>query len=733
VVEGGANVNSALSEQKSLITSLEQKYADADNRLKTLNKTMEFLQQIGVKANQAISSEFIKTSKETENFGRQLIKAREEMEKLGKAQDKLKTSTPQGTALPITAASGQAAIGGNFNQIIGQQDLLRSRFERSAQALTKVKEETDKATGSMRSLQGASLLTTSILTKAGVPGAEAISVIFRQFAEEGLTIDKLLTSKTFAFGVISALVIGSTQALKSVADDINASAQSLLKAQEQFSRVSRIGQQGGSAQAEADLRKLERAQRDVNFERERGNAIRAAEIARTEIGGGASEQELGRLQNELRRLQQQKSFAPAIFGGPTADDIRKAQNELTAAIGGNSSPQVQDALLAKARRDFSERQLKLLKDADPSNVFNQTFNSLQDQARTTGRTKELKEFIDTLKQMAEAGALGYEALAKGTDKFKQSLEDVEDLQKRISFINQKLTSDFAKVNKEFDLARDFNSSLAELRKASSDNPLARVFEVAKDRQDKFMEKFSTLSAERIQKWKEENKKVLELDIFKANFGEQLGIFKLGSEISKLGAFGVFGNTEAIEKANRDRVNLARLREARETGNSEEEFLAKNAISGGIAGELQAKIRQARDARQLVKVAELENELDQFTRSEAEKRFGRSALDQELQFLNQRSLLAKDPQEQRLVLDKILELTNNLQSLNSDQRNTRLKSLQQRLALGEAARQKVIIEINNRSDLATTRTEEILGPEPTPQSGSQTSPASNFGGSYRNDY
>jgi hypothetical protein len=780
VVEGGADITKALSEQSNLVAALEQKYNAADASVTKLNNTISFLSGLGAKVNESLNGAFIEANKNLQATGTQLIKARQELEKLISTSDRLREKE----FVPQIPTRGQAPLAGGFNEAVRTRDegtdSLLGRFNRAAEGMGKLKTQTDQAAFSMNKLQGVSLLTTSLLTRLGVPAAESISVLSNQFLEANLTLDRLLQSKTLGFAALTASVIASAQIIKGIVDDIRAGAELTLRTQQRAAAITFVGRQGGQSQVEQDLRKLEQAKKDIQFFLDRGDVRRATEISRTEFGGGVSEQELQRLQVKLEEtIRKQRSAVGRFFlGGTSEDDVRAAAEEFTKALGGQSGPNILDQKLQEARRTFSEMQLDLEGRGDETNVFSRTFDSLRALARETGKLNELRAFVDSLRNAAKQGALGFDELTNATRDFRRGLEAVEDQQKRLSVLNERLNEQFSQANKLLDAQSKFRQELASLNRAGADDPVERLraadrakreqltrdfsilgsgalkqlneaadkslaesidkttrdlnlkFQSALNqlgrgenpiigfinegqvRVNQFEKDFAALGPKTVNALKDASDRLRDSEIFKFDLTDRLGVTKLQTELRKLESFNLFGNTRQIEEQERLNVVRARIREAQQNGDFAAQRQAQSELFG-IGSGLRNQIQDALRAGEFVKAAELENRLGQFERSEAEFRFNQSARQDELTLLSQKSLLAKTPEELRFVLDKILDITGNLGELTSEERDTRFKALQQRLALGESERHRVLIKIQNDSSLATTRVEQILGPEPTP--------------------
>lgn len=257
---------------------------------------------------------------------------------------------------------------------------LQARFNAAAQAVDGTKKKLDEATVSGKKLEGVSLLVTAAFTKLGIPGAEAISVLSRQFLEQGLTIKGLFESPTFRLGVSVAGAIAFGSALTHVLGTARQTAFELENIQRLSSFRTSVGQGGGSSQLEQDLRRLEQAKKDIEFFLGAGgtNTGRVSDILRETLGGGAGRDQITRLQSEIEFVQRQRQgltgkLAGLIGFGPSSDDLKQLQLQLRQARGGIVAP---EELIQRSREAAAEfNKIELFRRANgQDNVFsvNQT-------------------------------------------------------------------------------------------------------------------------------------------------------------------------------------------------------------------------------------------------------------------------------------------------------------------------------------------------------------------------
>jgi hypothetical protein len=293
----------------------------------------------------------------------------------------------------------------------------------------------------------------------------------------------------------------------------------------------------------------------------------------------------------------------------------------------------------------------------------------------------------------------------------------------------------ADVAQQAEVARAVRDMGIKYRQASAslsqtDNPIIKFIDEAQVRVDKFGKDFQVLGEKAVGSLRSMSDQLRDSNILKFDLSERLGLGKLKTEMQKLESFGLFNNQRQDDEAARVRLAEARLREAYDRGDVEGARLAQAALVSRET-ELREKEKTLYDQREYVKAAETQNERLAYTKTEDRRRFAEKAVDDELNILKSRlAIQGLSPDSQRLILDKIIDATGRVEDLNYQQREDRLKALQQRIALGEGEKHRVLIEIKNSSDLASARVEQILGDEPTPQTGSTVAP-SRIGGAFGN--
>ncbi len=739
------DLNTRIKTQQSLVEALGNKYKDASVKVQELADKHQFLGKIA--STNKLDAPFIAAKKEADSYKSALDKAAKSLRDLNEQQDRFNKG--------IGKVQGQSALAGGFSQPFTTKDQgsesLLGRFDRAAKAVSDTRKQTQGLEGDMKKLQGASLLTTSILTKLHIPGAEAISVIFRQFAEEGLTLKKLLDSPTFTFGIITAGVIGLAAAMRQGLGVLDEYANTLLRIEESAARVTLVGQRGGESQITSDLRTLEQAKKDFEFFIKRGDQDRAQSILRQAIGGGADEEEFRRANNELEKLfNERKKLRKNIFDdglvtiapplgivnliGKAYTDIfsdidekiKAGQERVQKALGGQQSPELFNAKLKENTQIFNDFQQQSVNEGRKDNIFEQARESLRGLAEQAGRGQDLNTLIDRLLSLSRSGSLLPSDAETQINNFKKSLEGVVETERRAKEVFQDVLKQTREINHVWAEQDKLRKSLQSLDKRVETNPLIKQIKDAKDEFKEFqlnIRKFGDDGVNQIGRVKEALGELVASEVFKFDLSERLGVNKLKTEIDKLTSFNLFPNTRQIQDEDRDRLIIARIREAREKGDFEAERLAKADFVGRATG-FDVRQQVSRERGEFVKEAEIQNERLAFDRAERVRFFSRNALDEEFGILENRLKIAKTPDEQRLVLDRILEASSNISELTSSQRDFRIRALQQRLSAGEAERHRVLIEIKNSSEFAKTRVNQILGEEPSPTN--QTSEFSEFG-------
>jgi hypothetical protein len=734
-VSGTEEVNQAIANQAKVVADLENTYARLRRQITELRNLRKTIGDVGGISPLAQKMEDLQ--KQSKGVGISLTAARRNLSELAEGANQAGASFEKmGNSAEAAGRKARKAASGTDNGFSGAVPMgpFRSKkeYDAAVAGLENVNKKTKEVTESTKKLGGASLLATSVFTKAGIPGAEALSVLINQFAVEGLKLKDLLDNFTFKIAAGVGVAAVTFQAMKAVFGSIRADAETILRLTESTAKVTFIGRQGGQSQNKTDLQTLEQAERDFTFflDSAQSDALsRAQEILRTTIGGGKSSEELQKLDRDIERIDRKRGniLKQFFFDATSNEDLSKAVEAKIAALGGQQSPELLAQKLKQAREEFGKFELAA-KGRKEDNIFDQTFDSLRELAASKGQLRELDQFVQGLMARAGSGSLGIKELAGSVRVFRDELQRMSS----VRTLNELLDEQFSRINKQQNLADDFNKTRSDLRRGQEVNPILKSLEEAQGKLIEFRKQFSELGQVRLDGLRDDLRKTFEQGIFAPDFTERSGIFKLRTELSRLGAFNVSGNAQALQDEDRDRITRARIREARESGSFANLQVAQAALFGRDA-EFRAQIRQATDAGQFVKAAELENQRRALEREDAGRAFGRNALDDEIKFLRERLGTASTDSDRRLVLDRLLDATNGINELTSEQRDARAQGLQQRIALGESERHRVLIKIENSSDFATASAERVLGPEPG--SGVQTTApsASRVGGSLRNNF
>jgi hypothetical protein len=653
-----------------------------------------------------------------------------------------------GTNYGQAALQGAPTVGPAAERFIpGGQDVanrsLAARFENAAKGIRQTKEAADDAAGSITNLSGVTLIGTTALSNFGFEGARGIETVSRSLIllkEQGKGVgdifDTIVNNKLIGFTAILITVAAAITAFRNWSEEILRASEELEKLETASARVSQIGLTGGVSQNESDLKKLESAQRDLQLLRGRGDNDRANTLLGQTLGLGKSQEEINAAEAKLAEAEKKQAERPFRFAipfvrliGETQEDRDKAVDEarlkLREARGGAVTDQQLDTRVAEARRDFDAFQLSLEDRGDKDNIFDKAGESLRKLADTTGRTKDLAAFIDGLRDRAREGSLSFLDYSNAVKTFKESLEGSHEAMEDWARFNKKLTEEFTKARREMALRNQATKEIQSLdRQLASDDPLSAALEKWVAKTDQFAAKYATLP-EKLKEINERLKKELDVEAFKANIVDSLQLGKLGTEASKLADHGsLFGNETERSQEQRDRTLEARIREDRRTGNVDDLQAAAAGLGpGGEARELETQAAQAGRRGEFVRQAELLNKADDARRKDDLRTFNRDALDSQLNILQEAIARAGTDQQRRFAADQILSLTSNVGELTSSERDLRLKTLQQRIALGEADRQRVLVEIRNLApDVATASMDEEYGPRPQPGSIPAAAPA-----------
>lgn len=419
----------------------------------------------------------------------------------------------------LPGRSGLGSARGRFVNPTDQLDLSRATKEARDFdiQLQRISQTTDKATNSQQKFHGVTLIGSTILRQFGIEGARGIEVVSNQIlqlVEQGKSLKEILSivndSKLLGFTALAASAIALFKVIQNISEEYKKLGDSALRTQEQLSRVSYLGRQGGTSQGEADLKKLEETRRDIDLLNSIGERKRAEEVARVNIGGGATQQEIDRLQNAYDKLYASrvrfektdflgglaftKKSAQYLFQSDQASvsEIQKAFDDLVKAQGGNASTAVQNSLEANARRVFDRSQIQLYEQGDKSNIFDRARESLRSLAQETGRTKELDAFIQKLVELGKQGELGIRQSENAIERFKKGLEFGIERAKQFADLNKLIEKQFDQIAKNEGIGqslKQFDSANISTRKQLETNPFTLAVEDFQQRADQINKQY----------------------------------------------------------------------------------------------------------------------------------------------------------------------------------------------------------------------------------------------------
>lgn len=230
-----------------------------------------------------------------------------------------------------------------------------------------------------------------------------------------------------------------------------------------------------------------------------------------------------------------------------------------------------------------------------------------------------------------------------------------------------------------------STEISKLSLSTEENPIVKLFSDAETKLNSFKESFQKTAPDLVEAYESASKQILQLPIFKALVsGDLVG----GTGLRKLEA------------------DILRL---------------QNSPGGGEDAGAKTLNQLMLDSR-FGRTAAQQAQIDDLSREQSGKALERDIRSREIDALTadltRTSSLPAERQgdAQRFVLDRLLDATTNIAELSGDQRDQRLKALQQRLALGESERQRVLVQIENNAGDAATVTQDSLGPEPSPDFG-----------------
>lgn len=669
---------------------------------------------------------------------------------------------------------------------------LRGRFEAAARAgkdgYDSIGRAADKAAANGRVFSGTTYVGTQLLRSFGVEGSRAIEVVGRQFLDLGLTLEDLAKSKLFlaTLGVAAGIAVG--EITEAITGGIRRVSEFQRTAQENFVRVTRTGLTGTVAEVESDLKRLEEFQKSAQFFEARGDASRADALRRRAISGRGSEEEIAKAQVEFERSGGRNvGFFAGLFslGQKAQEDVAQKFAALTRLQGGETSPEqlakrIQDA--SKVALDFE----RSLIGTGKKNIFDEADDSLKRLLQTSNRevrsllraqdlsdvnkkslagfdpgqqSKELTDFITSLSQkqgvtervvqaFSQNGQSGFRFADKVVERFltpseikerielyQKGLEKNKEFLGSLKQLEQDINSEFGAENKLRDSIEQARKSIESLKIQAEDDPLTKLITQAEERTREFLQRIKDfpreLQGELRSAFQASNSKLELRDLFNLELGQGTRDQKLLGDIARLQA-GVGTNTAGITEEDRQRLAFGRLQDARILGDRGATRVAQAALISKQA-ELEEQIRQARSGRQFGRAAELENQLGALGRETVGSNLERQLRESELTALRDRLNQTTSLPQQVFILDKILEATSKVGDLSEEQRDFRLKALQQRLSIGEAERHRVLIEIKNTTDNVQTTVDQELGPNSgsaasnfSPVGGGSTSP---FGGDF----
>src|SRR5437868_3411743 len=81
-LEGGGDLLTELTQQSNYVQILETRYAALNNEMKEVSATLATFSAFGVKAEEELSSMFVKGNRDLESYGRLLVTARNNLGQL---------------------------------------------------------------------------------------------------------------------------------------------------------------------------------------------------------------------------------------------------------------------------------------------------------------------------------------------------------------------------------------------------------------------------------------------------------------------------------------------------------------------------------------------------------------------------------------------------------------------------------------------------------------------------
>lgn len=478
----------------------------------------------------------------------------------------------------------------------------------------------------------------------------------------------------------------------------------------------------------------------------------------------------------VKKAVEASILQPGLFDTEFDKNVRAAQDRLTKALGGQLGPLEVQSREAAARINFNLQELFKFRTGGGPNIFDEARKSLAELARSTGSQANVSAFISDLVKQAEDGTLGFNEYTKSLSRFTEQLQRTAAIQQEVTSIRatsrsideqrknidnlrevingirggvdtgggNELVDRTLRSLTRLDLSRNdifrpdvdrgikqveaFNEAqrdILTLRSELANNPLERLIAQADKRTSEFLNKVKSLPDEmRVRltsAFSQLNTETRNLEVFKFDTTLRGTIQGLTGDLARLEAR-VGSNVAGIAEDDRRRQALGQLLDARSLGDTGALRVAQAALISRQAG-LEEQIRQARSGRQFGRAAELETQLGALGREAVGASIERQLRESELTALRDRLGQANGLQQQVFILDRILEATSKVGDLNEEQRDFRLRALQQRLSIGEAERHRVLIEIKNSADNVQASIDQDLGPN----SGSASSAFSSVGG------
>jgi hypothetical protein len=239
-VSGTEEVNQAIANQAKVVADLENTYARLRRQITELRNLRKTIGDVGGISPLAQKMEDLQ--KQSKGVGISLTAARRNLSELAEGANQAGASFEKmGNSAEAAGRKARKAASGTDNGFSGAVPMgpFRSKkeYDAAVAGLENVNKKTKEVTESTKKLGGASLLATSVFTKAGIPGAEALSVLINQFAVEGLKLKDLLDNFTFKIAAGVGVAAVTFQAMKAVFGSIRADAETILRLTESTAKA----------------------------------------------------------------------------------------------------------------------------------------------------------------------------------------------------------------------------------------------------------------------------------------------------------------------------------------------------------------------------------------------------------------------------------------------------------------------------------------------------------------